>query len=239
MPTIEGVLISVILSVILALITYRTGLLTLGGSVSAASIAVVIGALGSVYWLILLVVFAVLGFAATKAGFSKKRKMGVQEGEHGERNFKNILGVAIPPAVFAVLNTALPGNTDMLALAFIATVCVAASDTAASELGVRDPNVWLITTFKRVPQGTDGGISVKGTLISLIASFAVAAIGYILVFRTIDAVFVIPAICGMIGCIADSYIGATIETWGWVSKYANNCITGILGGVMAVIFCMI
>ncbi|MGN1045227.1 MAG: DUF92 domain-containing protein [Candidatus Methanomethylophilaceae archaeon] len=239
MPTIEGVLVSLVLSVVLALITYKAGLLTLGGSVSSAAIAVAIGVLGSVYWLLLLVVFAVLGFAATRAGFSKKRRMGVQEGEHGERNFKNILGVAIPPLIFAVLNTAFPGNTDTLALAFIATVCVAASDTAASELGVRDPNVWLITTFKRVPQGTDGGVSVKGTVISVIASFAVAVIGCALVFHCLDVSLLIPAVCGVIGCIADSYIGATIETRGWISKYGNNCSTEILGGTIAVAICMI
>jgi uncharacterized membrane protein len=55
----------------------------------------------------------------------------------------------------------------------------------------------------------------------------------------LDVWFLVPALCGFVGCIADSYIGATIETWGYVSKYANNCITGILGGLLAVAICKI
>ena len=43
----------------------------------------------------------------------------------------------------------------------------------------------------------------------------------------------------MIGCLADSYVGATIETWGYVSKYTNNCMTGLLGGILAAVACVL
>lgn len=42
-------------------------------------------------------------------------------------------------------------------------------DTMASELGILAPTQpWLITSFKPVPAGTNGGISVSGTAASLI-----------------------------------------------------------------------
>ena len=233
-----GCAISFALALCLSLLTYRFGLLTKSGCIAAFLIGFIIGALGSVWWLALLIVFAVIGFAATLIGLSKKREKGLQEGTHGERSYKNILGVALAPAVFAVLNQIFEGHEWEFSVAYIATIAVAAADTAASELGVRDPRVWLITTFRRVEPGTDGGISVKGTLISLAAAAAVSLIGYLFIQHTLDVWVLVPIACGMIGCFADSYIGATIETWGYANKYVNNCSTEILGGAVAVAMCL-
>ena len=230
--------ISVLFAVFLSLITYKCGLLTKNGCVAAALIGLAIGVFGSVNWLLLLIVFAALGFAATLAGFSKKRKMGVQEGEHGERGAMNILGVAIPPLIIAVLNFIFTGYEYVFSMAYIATIAVAAADTAASEIGVKDPKVWMITTFKRVEPGVDGGVSVRGTLISLVGSAAVSVIGSLAIFYTLDVYILVPILCGFLGCVLDSVIGATAETRGYVSKYGNNCVTGLAGGVLAIIILM-
>lgn len=232
-------LISFALALCLSLITYRFGLLTRSGCVSAFLIGFGIGALGSVWWLALLIVFALAGFAATLIGLSKKREKGLQEGTHGERSYKNILGVALPPMAIAVLNQIFEGYYWEFSVAYIATIAVAAADTVGSELGVKDPRVWLITTFRRVEPGTDGGISLNGTLLSFAASIFVSVIGYLFIVHTLDAWVIVPAVCGMIGCLADSYVGATIETWGYVSKYTNNCMTGLLGGILAAVACML
>ena len=234
-----GCIISFILALCLSLLTYKFGLLTKSGCISAFAIGFCIGAFGSVWWLALLIVFALIGFAATLVGLSKKREKGLQEGTHGERSYKNILGVALPPLIVAVLNQIYPGHEWAFGVAYIATIAVAAADTAGSELGVRDPKVWLITTFRRVEPGTDGGVSIKGTLTSSIASVVVSLIGYAFIMRTVDVWVLVPAACGIIGCIADSYVGATLETWGVVNKYANNAMTGLLGGILASIICII
>ena len=238
MTDLIGCLISFLLALFLSLITYKFGLLTKSGCVGAFAIGFVIGVMGSVWWLALLILFALIGFAATLIGLSKKREKGLQEGTHGERSYKNILGVAIPPLIFAMMNGIFPGNEWMLSIAYISTISVAAADTAASELGVKDPKVWLITTFKRVEPGTDGGVSLTGTLISAAGAIVVSTLGYLFIMQTFDIWFIVPAICGFLGCMADSYIGATVETWGYVSKYTNNCITEIIGGLLAIVFCL-
>ena len=133
-----GCLISFILALCLSLIIYKFGLLTKSGCVSAFAIGFLIGALGSVWWLALLIVFALLGFAATVMGLSKKREKGLQEGTHGERSYKNILGVATPPLIVAILNQVYPGHEWAFSVAYIATIAVAAADTAASEIGVKE-----------------------------------------------------------------------------------------------------
>ncbi len=239
MDLISQCLISLVLALLLSLLAYKFNLLTKSGCISAFVIGFLIGFLGAISWLILLIAFTLLGFAATLMGLSKKREKGLQEGNHGERGYKNILGVAIPPLIIAVLNLVLPQYHTYLAIAYIATISVAAADTIGSELGVKDPKVWLITNFKRVEPGTDGGISVMGTLVSLVGAIVVSIFGYFVIFLTLDFYVIIPIVCGFIGCLADSVVGATLETKGYVSKYGNNCITGIIGGLLALLICLI
>lgn len=225
------------LSALLSLLAYRLDLLTKSGCISAAAVGIIIGACGSLSWLILLIVFTLLGFAATLAGLSKKKEKGLQEGTHGERDYRNVLGVALPCCVFAFINLITQdSHYYLMMIGYISTIAVAAADTAASELGTKDERVYLITTFKRVKPGTDGGISPRGTLVSLVASVIVTIVGWLVINRSLDDIFIlIPMAAGFIGCMLDSVVGATLETWGYVNKYQNNCITGIAGAAIGVL----
>lgn len=228
------IVLIVAISLILSAVALKTGMLTPDGAVAAFIVLATIGLMGGFPWLLMLVLFAAIGFLATKVAFSSKKDKGIQEGKEGERGWKNILGVALAPVVVAVLNFILPGNYEVLAVAYIATIAVAASDTVASEIGVKDPRVWLITTFKRVNAGDNGGISVFGSAISLVASLAVSLLGWIVIFYDISWMFLIPAVAGMLGNLLDSFLGATVEGR-YISKFTNNFITGICGGILAAV----
>lgn len=233
MDLITNLLITLILSTVLTYFSYRMHLLTKDGAIATFAVGMVIGAFGSVNWLLILIAFALLGFAATKSGLTKKTEMGVQEGKHGERGYKNILGVGLPPCLFAILSSFVGDyHYTLMSIAFISTVAVAAADTVASEIGVKDPRVWMITTFKRCEPGMDGGVSVLGTVASLMAATVTSVIGWVLIFYTVfDPLILIPICAGMLGNILDSVIGATLETKGYVNKYENNCITGAIGAL--------
>ena len=225
------------LSALLSLLAYKMDLLTKSGCISAAVMGIIVGICGSLSWLLLLIVFTLLGFAATIVGLSKKKEKGLQEGTHGERTYKNVLGVAIPCCVFAFINILTnDSHYYLMMIGYISTIAVAAADTTASELGTKDAKVYLITTLKRVEPGTDGGISKFGTLVSLLASVFVTLIGWLVINQSIsDIKILIPMAAGFIGCMLDSVVGATLETWGYVNKYGNNCITGLAGAAIGVL----
>ena len=227
----------IVTSVLLSILAYKFDLLTKSGCVAALIVGSIIGILGSFTWLLLLIVFTLIGFAATIAGLSRKKDKGLQEGTHGERSYKNVLGVGLPCIVFAVINV-VTGDAyyHQMMIGYISTIAVAAADTAASELGTKDDRVYLITTFKRVPPGTDGGVSRLGTLVCIAASVVVTVIGWAAInFTIMDIEIFLPMIAGVVGCMLDSVLGATLETKGIINKYSNNCITGILGAAFAVL----
>ena len=226
-----------VLSLVLSLLSYKMGLLTATGCIAAAGVGLITGIFGSLSWLLLLIVFTLLGFVATLMGISKKREKGLQEGTHGERDYRNVLGVALPCCIIALINTLTNDeHYYLMMIGYISAIAVAAADTAASEIGTKDSRVYLITNFKRVEPGTDGGISPFGTMISLVASVAVTLIGWAVINRSFDDIMiVVPMIAGFIGCMLDSVVGATLETWGYVDKYGNNCLTGLAGAGIAIL----
>ena len=232
-------LVIIVLAGLLSILAEYLGLLTFDGAAASLVIGLIIGLFGSVDWLLVLIIFTGLGFAATMVGLARKRAKGLQEGLYGERMYKNVVAVGFVPCVLAVICSFIGGEHGeyykIMSIAYIASIAVAAADTIASEVGVKDKRVWMITTFKRVEPGVDGGVSVMGTGVAIAASFITTAIGWLLIFgREIDLLlFLVPALAGVAGCLADSVVGATLETKGYVSKYTNNAMTALFGALLA------
>src|SRR5918999_2483325 len=84
--------------------------------------------------------------------------------EHGgRRSARNALANCAVATFCAIL--AATTRSEPFAAAFVASLGAAFADTAESEIGQlfsRTPR--LISTFRKVPPGTDGAISLPGTL---------------------------------------------------------------------------
>ena len=244
MELMTQMLISGILSASLSLIAYKFRALTFSGAIASFFVGYIVGLFGSVEWLILLVGFTMVGIAVTKMDFSNKKKNGLLEGNDGERSHKNVLGVGFPPCLiavlFAFLHSVYNGQYDLaLTVAFICTLSVAAADTVASEIGSRDKKVWLITTFERVKRGTNGGVSVTGTLFSLAAAAVTSIVGWLLIYQEFDVYILIPFAMGFLGNVLDSVLGATLENRSIISKYTNNCVSALIGAVLGLLIVLI
>ncbi|MGQ9587418.1 MAG: DUF92 domain-containing protein [Thermoplasmata archaeon] len=244
LPTALGV---TVFCAAMAFASYYRRIFDMSGSVSAFIVGMVIGLCGHVLWLLLLLIFLVSSFAATKYRFEWKKAEGFHEGVKGERTWRNVAANgAIPTAIsfFSFLAEAMqPGGgifpKDTASFLFVSAVAVAASDTAASEIGIVDPRVVLITTFERVRRGSDGGISLTGQFAAFIAAAYTSAMSYV-VFAGLDkallagpATLFIPMLCGFFGCQIDSLIGATIERRGRIGKLGNNFVSIFAGTALA------
>jgi uncharacterized protein (TIGR00297 family) len=196
------------------------------GAAAGAMIAfIVAGRDLRLFWMLLVVFFVT--FAATRAGGSRKRELRMAEAERGRSASQVVSNVGV-----ATLALALTSFTPAYLLALAALVELAA-DTTSSEIG----SAWatrtvLITTWESVPSGTDGGISLSGTIAGVVAALitAACAMGFGLVPSS--GAFVI-ACSGITGMFVDSLLGATLENSGYLNNDFVNLLSTAAAALMA------
>ncbi len=129
---------------------------------------------------IALLAFFITGTAATKLGYRKKAQQGLAQEKGGRRGFGHAFA-NVGVAAICALAMAMTGRTTLFWWAAVASLATAAADTIASEIGqLAGRRTFLPLTFRPVPRGTEGAVSVEGTLAgvggALIVALAAAAV---------------------------------------------------------------
>ncbi|MCZ3364973.1 MULTISPECIES: TIGR00297 family protein [Methanobacterium] len=214
----------VILLVIVGLLIYLKGALDLLGSIFMIIMGIIIIFTAGVNWLLLIFAFLILGLIFTKYKHEYKKEMGIYE---GTRSVKNVISNGIVPFVMAAF-----GNYA----GFIGSIAVATSDTLASEIGVVDKHPRLITTFKKVPPGTDGGISPLGTAAGIIGAGIIGIIAYLLgISADPFTALKIAVISGTFGCFVDSILGAVLESRNYLTNEHVNLLATVSGAILGIL----
>jgi len=204
-----------VICIILALLAYGLRALDWIGSLTALIIGLIVGVFGGLPWLIVLVIFLFVSFAATKYKYNFKSSIGKAEGKKGERRWNNVIANGTIPALIAVLSSfVLP--KEIGGVLFITAISAATSDTLASEIGIMSDRVYLITNMKKVERGVNGGVSVLGTNAAFFGALFISLTGWIilLAFSVLPKskyLILIPILIGFLGCQIDSILGATLE----------------------------
>ncbi|MFQ5801239.1 MAG: TIGR00297 family protein, partial [Candidatus Hydrothermarchaeales archaeon] len=104
----------------------------------------------------------------------------------------------------------------------------ATADTVSSEIGeLSKSRPRLITTFEEVDVGTDGAVSLLGTISGLVASALIALLAVFLNESDIlfFNLFFLVTVAGFLGTTVDSLLGATLERKGVVGNDMVNLIS--------------
>lgn len=172
-----------------------------------------------------LITLFVLTFAATRLGRKRKEKHSIAEARRGRRASQIVANL---------------GVAALCALAFGYAGCIAAlaeatADTVSSEIGQGlGGRAWLITTFRPVPAGRDGGVSVAGTVAGVVAAGLVVAAGSLHHTLWPDKAIVFGAACA--GLFFDSVLGATVEERGWVGNDLVNFSSTLFAAAVPVLW---
>jgi uncharacterized protein (TIGR00297 family) len=184
---------------------------------------------------LLLLAFFVIGSACTKLGYRKKEAAKLAQENKGRRGARHALanaGVATACAIFA----AVTGHPVLFALAFAGAFATAAADTSSSEIGqLIGRRTYLVTTFRPVPRGTEGAVSLEGTLTGIMASAVIAALGAGLGLFSWKGVLPI-VLAAFIGTTFESVVGAALERRRLLDNEALNFLNTLVGALIAVVF---
>jgi uncharacterized protein (TIGR00297 family) len=183
--------------------------------------------------LAMLAVLFVLTWAATRLGYGRKEELGLAERGNG-RNATQVLANLTVAAAGAAGFAAIGNRTWLLVMS--AALAEAATDTVASEVGQsRSRTARMITTWKQVPAGTDGGVTLHGTLAGTAAGLLIASVGALGGLLHLPQLW-IPVAAGFVGMIVDSLLGAIAQRRGWVSNEMVNLL-GTLVAALAAWYC--
>ncbi len=200
-----------------------------GAVVGAAVSYLLLRSVGLGAFAVLVSVFA-LTWTSTRFGYIRKLRRGTAEKGDGRSGFQVLanLGVAALCAGLFAITT-----RQVFVLACVAALAEAAADTVSSEYGqAASQDAVLITTRERVPAGTDGGISMAGTVAGIVAAVLVslvAVLAGLLPWRWLW----ISAIAAVVGMLADSLLGATLERKQVLGNDTVNLLGTLISALLA------
>ncbi|NDJ24769.1 TIGR00297 family protein [Nostoc sp. B(2019)] len=246
-PWLVGVCLNTILLGIAAIAPKK--LLTPAGLFHAWLLGVLIWVTLGWQGYVVVMFYFIVGSGVTRIGMAQKEAEGIAEKRSGARGPENVWGSALTGALCAlgigIINSGflLPSPQSLvlrpqslLLLGYVASFSTKLSDTTASEVGkAYGKRTFLITTLQPVSRGTEGAVSLEGTLAGVVASVAIALVGWGVGLIDLWGV----AWCVLAAFIAtnlESVIGATLQSkYTWLTNEVVNIFNTLIGAIAAII----
>jgi uncharacterized protein (TIGR00297 family) len=254
-------LVGLILAVIFAVLAQRLGWLSAGGALAAAGVGAVTFGFGGLLPAALLILFFLSSNLLSRFWYRRKLGYMVILAKGGPRDAVQVLANGALPAALALLYGVY--HVEILLAGIAGSLAASTADTWGTEIGLLVPrSPKLITTWRDVPAGTSGGVTLEGGLASVLGAglIAVCPAWYLSDAGVLVAVWM----GGALGSLADSVLGATVQAvyfcprcdratersplhtcgarttfmrgWRWFNNDAVNFAAALLGAVATMLF---
>lgn len=203
------ILIGLALSILVAYTTFLTNWISLEATKAVVILGTIVLGFGG--WTLAFAVaffFGVSSFLTILNGRqANDSNNSVQISEDRRRDGYQVWANGFWVAVFCTLWFAL--NSAAYLIAAFAALAAATADTWATEIGTRNPGeTRKITTFEKVQPGTEGGISLKGTLAGILGALMISLFIFNLGILSPLKFFGVVFLGGVTGLLIDSVAGA-------------------------------
>jgi uncharacterized protein (TIGR00297 family) len=212
----ENFLIGGLCAFLLAVFSIKVKFLNNSGATATFLLGSTIFGIGGLTWTVPLLTFYLLSSVLSKLGKKRKAKFDLVFEKGSQRDAGQVYangGIAwILMIIFSLT------NDPAVFFAYLGTLAAVQADTWATEIGTMWPNpkAWLITTFREVPVGTSGGVSVPGTSGAFLGSLFICAssvlmnVGWVVSFGILQSLLLI-GFSGLLASLVDSFFGATVQ----------------------------
>lgn len=207
-------------------LAYRARTLSRSGTLAAAALGTVVFGLGGPGWAVVLLTFFTTASVLSKIFKKPKMAAELQFAKGSRRDASQVAANGAVAGVMAlmyfILTQAQPESNwlSFLWIGFASSLAGANADTWATELGILNPRQpRLVTSFRQVPKGTSGAISLIGTLAAFNGAAVVGGMAALMSLAGWAPVSILPlglqfsviALAGLVGAMVDSWLGATLQ----------------------------
>lgn len=234
-----------VVNLLLAIVGYVGRSVNVSGLVAGVLLGTALILFGGWPLYVVLLVFFVLGSATTKVGYKRKASMGIAQEGGGRRGVSHAFANVGVAAICAISYALISPHSALWLAAAVASLATAAADTTSSEIGQllgRTP--FLPLTLQRVAVGTEGAISIEGTLAGAVAAIITAGAGTVALFSSRQVTsprafvfFVCAAGAAILGSYIESVAGSLNRQRGKkISNGALNFFNTAVGAVLGAAF---
>lgn len=215
-------------------LSVKAGKLDLTGALTGGVLGLAIFLGAGITGLAMLGTFFVVGSFVTAWKIKDKVAVGLAEPNKGRRTASQALANAGVAGMLGLSAWLYPSTADVCRLMLAAGFASATSDTCSSELGnVYGRRFYNVLTIRTDSRGLNGVISIEGTVLGLLGSCLIAGL-YGLGFGWGWPILWI-LIAGVVGNLADSVLGATLERAGRLSNDAVNFLNTLVAALVALL----
>lgn len=203
------------LSAAMALLAWRAGSLRIDGAIMAGGIGT-LSLCVSWSWGAYLIVWFVLASALSRIGCARKAariRAVVVKGD--QRDARQVLanGGVFGLGALTALILGIDGaqHTSVVAIAAAASLAASGADTWSTEIGTLLGGApWSLRTWRRVPPGTSGAITIAGSIAGLVGAAVLAVVA---ASMGMLAAPLVPAVAvgGAVGAMCDTLLGACAQ----------------------------
>ncbi|HZR56932.1 MAG TPA: DUF92 domain-containing protein [Terriglobales bacterium] len=224
-----GVFVPAIITLVFSSVAWLLRGVTTSGAIAGAFICFLVYTNAGFGAFAALVTVFFLAWLATRFGYSQKQRLGIAEKREGRTALQVLANLGFAAICAGIYFISHLNRFWLLGLA--AALSEAAADTVSSEIGQAiGAQPRLITTWRPVSRGSDGGVSLQGTLAGIAAA---AIVSLVCVFGGLISWcwFGISVAAATSGMLADSLLGATFER----RRILNNDGVNFLSTAVAVV----
>lgn len=212
----------------LAAIAYYSKSLMLSGAVAGFGVAFCSSIGFGWSGLVILFLFVSVGIGATKW---RQNTLALPE-DHRPRDYKNVLSNGILACLVALTAFMNHSREPLLFIIFAAIFSAALSDTLSSEIGVLyGKRFYQFPNFKKTVSGTDGAISLEGTLAGVFGAMVVGTAYAYFTHEILHGLIVLVA--GVLANLFDSLLGTLFQNRRLMNNHTVNVANTFFAGLCA------